>query len=110
MDNLCLVCGDFLKYNLPQRGAYKVFANIPYYITTDIVRKLTEASNPPTEMWLVMEKGVAKRFMGVPVPNRYAKSLTSHWKLEIVYYFKREDFHPLPAVDSVLVHFSKRSF
>ncbi len=110
MDNLCLVCGDFLKYNLPQRGAYKVFANIPYYITTDIVRKLTETSNPPTEMWLVMEKGAAKRFMGVPVPNRYAKSLTSHWKLEIVYYFKREDFHPLPAVDSVLVHFSQRSF
>ncbi len=41
--NVKLICGDFLKYTLPERGAYKIFANIPYFITTKIIEKLTNA-------------------------------------------------------------------
>ncbi len=108
LKNLKLICGNFLHYKLPRRGAYKVFANIPYYITTEIVRKLTEDAHPPSEIWLVMEKGAAKRFLGVPVETKMSKRLKHNWKMEIVYYFSREDFHPKPAVDSVLLHFQKR--
>ncbi len=104
-ENLKLICGDFLKYQLPRKGEYKVFANIPYNITTEIVMKCVNASNPPTEMWLVMEKGVAKRFMGIPDHNKKSADLKMRWALEIVYFFEREDFHPKPSVDSVLVHF-----
>lgn len=107
-NNLKLICGNFLHYTLPRRGKYKVFANIPYYITTEIVRKLTEDAHPPSEIWLVMEKGAAKRFLGVPVENKMSARLKRNWKLEIVYYFSREDFHPKPSVDSVLLHFQKR--
>ena len=32
LNNLKLVFGDFLKYPLPQKGDYKVFANIPFFI------------------------------------------------------------------------------
>ncbi|MBQ7780564.1 MAG: rRNA adenine N(6)-methyltransferase family protein [Lachnospiraceae bacterium] len=105
--NLYLIYGDFLKFQLPQKGEYKVFANIPYYITTRIVRKLTVTSNPPAEMWLVMEKGAAKRFMGLPTENKYSMALKHEWRLEIIHYFKRADFHPLAAVDSVLLHFNR---
>lgn len=49
--NLKMICGDFLNYHLPNKRKYKVFANIPYYITTDIVKKLTEDAHPPSEMW-----------------------------------------------------------
>lgn len=106
--NLKLICENFLHYMLPKRGAYKVFANIPYYITTEIVRKLTEDAHPPSEIWLVMEKGAAKRFMGIPVETKMSVKLKHNWKTEIVYYFSGEDFHPKPAVDSVLLHFQKR--
>ena len=64
--NLRLIHGDFLNYRLPADGDYKVFSNIPYCITTQIVEKLTRVSNPPREIWLVMEKGAAKRFVGIP--------------------------------------------
>ena len=70
-----------------------------------IVRKLTENANPPSEIWLVMEKGAAKRFLGVPVETKYSLSLKHKWKPSIVYFFKKEDFHPKPSVDSVLLHF-----
>lgn len=107
-NNLKLVHGDFLKYNLPTKGTYKVFSNIPYFITTQIVEKLTRVSNPPTDIWLVMEKGAAKRFMGMPKETGKSLLLKVNWSIKIVYHFRREDFHPMPAVDSVLVHFSRK--
>ena len=106
--NIKIVCGDFMKYRLPNKGDYKVFANIPYNLTTKIVKKLTEDAHPPSEMWLVMEKGAAKRFMGMPTETKYSLLLKHRWKLEIIYYFSREDFHPKPSVDSVLLHFIRK--
>ncbi|MCM1237566.1 MAG: rRNA adenine N(6)-methyltransferase family protein [Ruminococcus flavefaciens] len=106
--NVKLIHGDFMKYQLPRKGNYKVFANIPFYLTTEIVRKLTQTFHPPSDIWLVMEKGAAKRFLGMPTETRHSFSLKHMWKLEIIYYFSRDDFHPKPSVDSVLLHFSKR--
>lgn len=107
-DNLKIMCRDFMQCQLPSRINYKVFANIPYNITTGIVKKLTEDAHPPSEIWLVMEKGAAKRFLGVPKETKYSLLLKRRWDLEIVYYFSREDFHPKPSVDSVLLHFSQK--
>lgn len=106
--NLSLIEGDFLNYKLPLQGDYSVFANIPYFITTEIIRKLTEAKNPPKDIWIVIEKGAAKRFMGQPKESLRSVLLKSNWDAEILYYFRREDFHPKPSVDSVLFHLSKK--
>ncbi len=106
--NVKLICGDFLKYALPAKGAYKVFANMPYFITTKIIEKLANAKNPPTDMWLIMEKGAAKRFMGKPRETEKSLLLKVNWDMEILWHFQKEDFHPRPSVDSVLVHFAKK--
>jgi 23S rRNA (adenine-N6)-dimethyltransferase len=103
-----LVHMDFLKYKLPSGGCYKVFSNIPFNHTTDILRKLTESANPPEEIWLVTEKGAAKRFCGKPAENTRSLMLKPYYDMEIAYYFKREDFHPLPGVDIVLLHLKKK--
>lgn len=106
--NLSLIHRDFLTYPLPPIGRYKVFANIPFSISIKIIRKLTEADNPPTDIWLVVEKGTAKRFMGQPKETLRSILLKSNWKTEIVYYFRREDFHPKPSVDSVLLRLTPK--
>lgn len=108
VSNLDIICKDFMKYQLPNKKNYKVFANIPYYLTTKIVKKLTEDAHPPSEIWLVMEKGAAKRFLGIPTETKYSLSLKHRWKLNIVYFFNKEDFHPKPSVDSVLLHFLRK--
>lgn len=105
-ENLNLIHGDFLKYDLPAKGAYKVFANIPFFLTTQIIEKLTYAKNPPTDMWLILEKGAAKRFMGVPQETERSLLLKVQWDMKIRYHFRREDFHPKPSVDTILLHFS----
>lgn len=107
VDNLRLFHGDFLSWRLPA-GEYKVFSNIPFCLTTDIVRKLTECKNPPVEMWLVMEKGAAKRFLGKPKENLRSLRIKSKFEMDIAYYFVRGDFHPCVAADIVLLHFKKK--
>lgn len=106
--NLQLICGDFLKYRLPVKSDYKVYANIPYFITTQIIEKLTSGTNMPTDIWLIMEKGAAKRFMGMPKETEKSLLLKVNWEMKIRYHFRREDFHPVPSVDSVLVHFKRK--
>ena len=109
LTNLKLIYGDFLKYPLPAKGDYKVYANIPYFITTQIIEKLTNAPNPPSDIWLIMEKGAAKRFMGLPRENTKSLLLKVRWNMKILYHFRREDFHPMPSVDSVLLHLTRKS-
>ncbi len=107
--NLSLIHGDFLKYSLPSKGDYKVFSNIPYCITTQILEKLTDTPNPPKDIWLIMEKGAAKRFTGTGKETKQSLLLKVNWDMKILFHFRREDFHPMPSVDSVLVHFSRKA-
>lgn len=99
---------DFLQWRLPASESYKVFANIPFCHTTDILRKLTESKNPPTEAWLTMEKGAAKRFMGKPRETLLSLIIKPVFDLNIVYHFRREDFHPKPGVDVVMLHLKRK--
>ena len=104
---LDLVCRDFLKWGLP-KTPYKVFANIPFNRTTEILRKLTSVPHTPDEAWLIVQKGAAKRFMGLPVESRDSLLIKPFFDMEIKYYFRKEDFHPAPSVDAVLLHLKKK--
>ena len=106
--NVKLHYGDFLKYRLP-RESYKVFANIPFSITTDIVRKLTTADPLPQGMWLIMEKGAAKRFCGIPKESLASLLIKPRYDTKIVYHFSREDFHPAPRVDVVMLELRRKN-
>ncbi len=99
---------DFLQWRLPASESYKVFANIPFCHTTDILRKLTKSKNPPTEAWLTMEKGAAKRFIGKPRETLLSLMIKPVFDLNIVHHFRREDFHPKPGVDVVMLHLKRK--
>lgn len=105
--NVRLYHADFLKCRLPE-SPYKVFSNIPFSRTTEIIRKLTGAANLPCGIWLVMEKGAAKRFCGLPKENLNSLLLKPFFEVRIVYHFRREDFHPAPGVDAVLLELKRK--
>ncbi len=108
-ENLDLHHRDFLKWDLPASGSYKIFSNIPFCITTNILQKLALCKNPPAEAWLIMEKGAAKRFMGTPRESLRSLMLKPVFDLKIVYHFRREDFHPKPGVDVVMLHLKRKA-
>jgi len=107
-EKLSLYHQDFMQWNLPATGEYKIFSNIPFCATTNILRKITECKNPPQEAWIIMEKGAAKRFMGVPSENIRSLSIKPMYDMRIVYFFSRDDFHPKPSVDVVMIHLKKK--
>jgi len=105
--NLSLRSGDFLAMRLP-KSPYKVFSNIPFCITSQIMRKLSRDGNPPAEAWLVMEKGAATRFAGRPCETAHSLLLKPFFDMDIAYRFQRSDFHPMPSVDAVLLHMKRK--
>ena len=106
--NLHIRHQDFLTVALPSSEPYKVFSNIPFSITSKIIRKLTGGGNPPQEAWLVMEKGTAKRFAGKSRDTTASLSLKPYFDCDIVHAFSRQDFHPMPSVDVVLLHLLRK--
>jgi len=100
---------DFLTWKLPVKTQYKIFANIPFNHTTSIIQKLASSHNPPTEAWLIMEKGAAKRFMGIPRENMHSLAIKPLFEIQVIYHFKREDFHPMPGVDVVMLHLKRKA-
>jgi 16S rRNA (adenine1518-N6/adenine1519-N6)-dimethyltransferase len=65
--NLKVVQADILKFDLNELPVgYKVVANIPYYLTSNLLRVLAESSNPPSAMVLLVQKEVAQRVCAEP--------------------------------------------
>jgi 23S rRNA (adenine-N6)-dimethyltransferase len=98
---------DFLQYRISDRG-YKIFANIPYNQTSDIVRKILSSQPAPKDAYLVLQKEAAQKFSGCPVETRFSLLAKPWFHLRIVRALRRTDFHPVPRVDSVLLQIEKR--
>ena len=98
---------DFLDVPLPSTP-YKVFANIPFALTADIVRRLTEAQRAPEDAYLVVQREAAGRFLGSPHGTLVAALLAPWFALSIEYRFGRRDFDPAPQVEAVLLRMRKR--
>lgn len=92
---------NILQFPLPQIP-YKVFANIPFSIEGEIVRKLLGSSNPPIDTYLVVMKELATRLSGLPHDNQFSLKHKPWFDLSIQHRFKRSDFIPQPSVDSVV--------
>ena len=87
-----------------QNTRYKVVANLPYYITSPVIRKFLEAENPPSEMILMVQKEVAQRICARPPRmNLLAVSVQFYAEPKIVSYVSKNSFWPSPKVDSAII-------
>ena len=106
-DNIEIVANDFLHCHIDDR-AYKIFANIPYNVTADIVRKILYSSPQPSEAYLIMQKEAAERFSGSPRETQFSILAKPWFDFRIIRTLRRTDFEPVPSVDSVFLHIKKR--
>lgn len=100
--------GDFLEQKLPLQKRYKIFSNIPFNITADIVRKLTQPPNPPEDCYLIIQKEAAQKYAGLPQETQLSLLLKPWFELRVLHYFQKMDFSPVPSVDVVLLQIKKR--
>lgn len=108
--NVKVIAQDFLLAKLPDEP-YKVFANIPFHLSSDIVRKLTSDDlHTPQAIYLIVQKQFAQKL--VPSDRHFTSQLGTQlapwWQTRIRRPLRRTDFTPPPAVDTVLLELKPR--
>ena len=124
-DNVEIVEKDFLAYSFRTRARsrapsltvgrqtrtseYKIFANIPYNITAQILRKILDERSDVVEGYLIMQKEAAKKFSGFPKETLFSILAKPFFEFQILSQVRRSDFRPVPNVDSVLLSIKRRT-
>ena len=107
--NVTIKNEDFLSTELPTTP-YKVFANIPFHLSSPILKKLTETNHPPKSIYLIVQKQFAhklliddRRFTGL-LGAQIAPLFTTRIRRPL----RKSDYYPHPAVDTVLIEIKLR--
>lgn len=109
MKNTVIIQQDILKISLP-RKPFVVVSNIPYAITTPIMKMLL---NKPSSGFqrgvIVMEKGAAKRFTSNFVKDPYIITWRMWFDIRYVKGISRKNFSPPPRVDSAMITINRKA-
>ena len=117
-NNLEVIYGDFLKMNIItdiQKYSYKhlyFVSNVPYYITTPILFKLIDSEIEFTNIVMMVQKEVGERFnakVGSKSYNALTVILNYYFKINKIVDVPRENFIPVPNVDSVVISLETKS-
>jgi 16S rRNA (adenine1518-N6/adenine1519-N6)-dimethyltransferase len=106
-DILAITPWQLLQDNLPAselaRG-YKVIANLPYYITSPVLRHFLEAQLRPSEMVVMVQKEVGEAIAAPPGKMSLLSVKAQFYSQPtIIAYVPAASFHPPPKVDSVIL-------
>jgi 16S rRNA (adenine1518-N6/adenine1519-N6)-dimethyltransferase len=103
-ENVQVIQGDILEMDLRElfsKSGYKVVANIPYYITSAVIRHLLEASVKPERIVLTMQREVAERILNQDEKmSLLSLSVQVYGKAYIASHIPADCFYPQPQVDS----------
>jgi len=110
LTNLRVINADILKVKTSQllggKRKYKVVANLPYYITSPVLRYFVEASPKPSLMVMMVQKEVGEAIVAGPGKmSLLAVSLQVYSEPRIISHVPAQSFYPQPKVDSVILRF-----
>ena len=105
--NVIIVPGDILGIDPAEwmeTGGYLVVANIPYYITSAVIRHLLEARQKPQRIVLTVQREVAERIVAGPRDlSLLALSVQVYGEPRILAHIPAGAFYPPPKIDSAVV-------
>lgn len=105
--NVEIVHGDMLKLapaEIVPVSDYLVVANIPYYITSALLRHLLETTPRPRRVVLTVQKEVAVRICAAPGDmSLLALSVQVYGQPRVVATIPADAFYPAPKVDSAVI-------
>ena len=109
--NLKVVNSDILSFDFSSvPNDYKIIANIPYYLTSNLIRVISETSNPPSSATILVQKEVAQRVAAKP-GGMSILSVTAqyYWEVSLGQIVKAELFTPPPKVDSQILILKRKA-
>jgi 16S rRNA (adenine1518-N6/adenine1519-N6)-dimethyltransferase len=109
--NIKIVNQDIRRFdfnNLP--SGYKIVANIPYYLTSLLIRQICDSQNPPEIAVLLIQKEVAERVCAQPGEMSILSVATQiYFETSLGQVVKAELFAPPPKVDSQILILKRRA-
>lgn len=108
-ENATVIHGDFLNAELPD-FPYKVFANIPFHLSSPILKKLTESPRRPQAIYLIVQKQFANKLL-IDKPGftgMLGAQIAPLYIAKVRKRLLRTDFWPHPAVDTVMIELKLR--
>jgi len=107
LSNVRLIQGDIMEMDpseLTSQGGYKIVANIPYYLTSNLIRRLLEAPLKPSLIGLTIQKEVAQRVCAIPGDmSLLSLGVQIYGKPKIAFSIPSCAFYPVPTIDSALL-------
>ena len=107
ISNVLVIAGDIRElfpHSLPLPDTYKVVANIPYYLTSYLLRLLLESESKPRTIALTIQKEVAERACATaPHANLLGLSIQAYGTPQFIKVVPADCFMPKPKVDSAIL-------
>lgn len=105
--NLDVIEGDALEFDPVEvfgSSPYKLVANLPFYITSALLRHFFESENRPTRVVVMVQFEVAERMTAsIGDLNQLAIGVQYYGRPRVVGRIPATAFHPKPKVDSAIV-------
>lgn len=111
--NIEVITDDILKFLSESRKlkaeSYTVVANIPYYLTSALIRILLELPHAPDNIILTIQKEVARRIAATDGKESILSlSVKFYADAKILFYISKGSFFPIPKVDSACIEITPR--
>ncbi len=101
--NALALSDAFFKEYFPKKK-YKLVANLPYYLTSAIIRFFLESKYRPVMMVLMVQREVAERMTSEPPDaNLLSVAVQFYSSAEIITLVPKQNFWPQPKVDSAVI-------
>lgn len=106
--------GDALDYDLRDlfaRGPVKLFGNLPYYVSSQILFRVTADPSPASAFTFTLQREVAERLSAAPRTKAFG-ALTlligRRWRVKYLRTLPAQVFTPAPSVESAVVAITPR--
>ncbi len=94
----------FVKFN-------KIIGNLPYYIATEIILKLTKIYSSSSELYFMVQKEVAERITAKPSNKTFGRLsviLQYYFDTELLFEIPPEAFSPQPKITSAFIRLIRK--
>ena len=110
-DNLEVISQDILTFDFTTMPAnYKIIANIPYYLTNNLIRAISETPNSPQVATILVQKEVAQRAAAKPgAMSLLSVTAQFYWEVSLGEEVAAELFTPPPKVNSQILIMNYRT-
>lgn len=116
-DKTKVIFEDFMTSNIKEKlnnikyNNLYILGNLPYYITTPILERIIDLDLKEKSITIMVQKEVADRFLANPKSKEYGYMtvlLNLTYEIEKVVDARKEEFYPVPKVDSTVVKLTRK--